>query len=213
MLRKKLSAIVLVMSIMFAFTPVVEARTNNNDQVVAFAQTQDTVATKLDVVTETTATSTVLVDLSDTTNFKHIRSSGAIEVFKIRVNWSTQVVATTTLKFGVIASSTASGSNVDVYWFDEVSFNSQNLGNGIEQRRTSVLDYSPGLIRLSLLSGQPASFVTNDSSLYTAGYATTSPLLSPKGYSAPGVGDLVMQVYDQKGTATTSVTTLYRVVQ
>ena len=180
------------------------------DNVVASEDAVDNVLARVVVAAETTATSTSLVDLSDTTNFPH-NPGNSIEVSKIIVNWSTDVIATTTLKFGVIASSTPSGANVDVYWFDEVSFSSTNP-TGLTEfgRQEKVLDYSPSLVRLDLASGKPNSFLANDSNLYTTAFATTTSLLSPNGYVNLGVGDLVMQV-DQKGTATTSASAIYRV--
>lgn len=218
MLSKKFDITAVVISILFSLgfffstLGIVSARVNNNDNVVAPAQLQDNVSVKLDVVGETTATSTVLVDLSDTTNFKHGRTTGTIEVSQIKVNWTTDVIATTTLKFGLVASSSPSGAVVDVYWFDELSFSSTDLsGAKFSGRQEKILDYSPSAMKLDISSGAPASFATNDSSTSNSSFATTTSLISPKGYSAVGVGDLVMSIYDQKGTATTSVTAIYRV--
>lgn len=192
----------------------VEARISSprGDEIVESSDAVDNVLARLLLVAETTATSTLLADLSDYTNFPH-EPGTSIEVSKIIVNWSTNVVATTTAKFGVVASSTPSGSNVDVYWFDEVSFTSSSLAGATDQpgRQQAVLDYAPGVVKLNLSSGEPVSFLSNDSSLYTASYATTTALISPNGYINPGVGDLVMQIYSQEGTATTSASVLYRV--
>jgi hypothetical protein len=113
---------------------------------------------------------------------------------------------------GVIASSTASGANTDVYWFDEVHFASDTLAGVRNQSRSRVvLDYNPSVMKMDLSSGSPASFITNDKSLYTAEYATTTPVYSPNGFIYPGVGDLVLRVYAQQGNSTTTVSTLGRV--
>ena len=210
-----LFAIASVLALAVAWSSVVYARISSprGDEIVESSDAVDNVLARLVLAAETTATSTSLVDLSDESGFPHIAGS-AIEVSKIIVNWSTDVIATTTLKFGVIASSTPAGDLVDVYWFDEVSFTSSNLdGTAVDQpgRQQRVLDYSPSVVKLDIASGLPNSFLANDSSTLNSTFATTTRLISPNGYVALGVGDLVMRVYDQKGTATTSATVLYRV--
>lgn len=201
----------LVLSISVGFQ-LANARELYNDPVTATADAIDNVAIKLVIATETTATSTLMIDRSDTTNWPHsLVGATGIQVAQMTFDWSAESNATTTLKVGVIASSTASGNVVDVYWFDEVSFTAQDLTGTLgSSRQSQTLSYSPSVIDLALSSGVPSKFLTNDSSLSTSDFATTTPLLSPNGYVAPAVGDLVLRVYDQKGTATTSVTTLYR---
>ena len=206
----------IALMISFAYVGIAYARTNNNDAVVSLSQQQDNVATKLTLPNISIATSTILADLSDTTNFKHI-STNNFEVDKILVDWSTEGQATTTLKFGVIASTTPSGALVDVYWFDELSFYSGAIsaGNGLS-RQSATIDYSPSVIKLSLSSGAPSGFFSNDKNMVDTTFATSTKLSSPVGLTSagsgsnPGVGDLVMRIYDQRGNATTSVTTLLR---
>src|SRR3990167_8433229 len=145
-----LFAIASVLALAVAWSSVVYARISSprGDEIVESSDAVDNVLARLVLAAETTATSTSLVDLSDESGFPHIAGS-AIEVSKIIVNWSTDVIATTTLKFGVIASSTPTGDLVDVYWFDEVSFTSSNLdGTAVDQpgRQQAVLDYSPSEI-------------------------------------------------------------------
>lgn len=196
---------------------VVEARTNNSDVVFAEAQLNDNVMSRIAINATTTASSVVLVDLSDTTNFKHISSTGAIEVSQIRINWSSDVQATTTLKFGVIASTTSAGNLVDVYWFDEVSFSNSTMisGGAGSGRQEKTLTYQPSAMKLGITSALPNGFITGDKDTSSALFSTTTAMSSPVGNqtsgSKAGVGDLVMRIYDQKGTATTSVSTLYRV--
>mgnify|MGYP001592542063 CR=1 FL=1 len=209
---------VLALVIGFSNIDLLQARINNNDQVVATAQTNDNVAVKLNLSAIAAATSTILVDLSDTTNFKHGNSSGVLQVSQIRMAWSTDVVATTTLKFGVIASSSASGALADVYWFDEVSFSTYNsTGSGFNGRQEKVIDYGLSVMKLNISSALPTSFFTNDKNTSDSTFATTTKLSSPVGLtsagsgSLPATGDLVMRIYDQKGTATTSVSVIYRV--
>jgi len=193
---------------------LVEARFSepNFDQIIEQADAVDNVQVRMEVVAETTATSTVLVDRSDVTNFPHLGAGATgIEVAQLKVDWSTDLAVattTTTIKVGVLASSTDSGSNVDVYWFEEFSFTS--TAGSFFGKQSKMVSYSPSVVKLALSGGQPSGFLTNDSSLYTTDYATTTKLLSPNGYINPGVGDLVMQVYSQVGTATTTITAVYR---
>jgi len=198
--------------IVIAITVIVfgtQARINNNDQVVVQSSIEDNIAVHLMLAAETTATSTDLVDLSDTTNYPHYMNAGTMEIAQVRFDYSTETTASTTLKLGVIASSTQAGDYVDIYWFDEISFFAD--GTETNSRQSKVIDYAPSVMKLNLSGGKPVSFLSNDYSLWTTDYATTSPLKSPAGYGAPGVGDLIMKVYDQKGTATTSVTAIYRI--
>jgi len=198
-----------VIALAIAWTPVAYARISflQGDNVVESSDAVDNVSARLLLAGETTATSTSLVDLSDETNFPH-NAGSAIEVSKIIFDWQTETVASTTIKVGLIASSTDSGSNVDVYWFDTVNFNSNDSDSSRQQR---VLDYSDSVVKLGISSGKPSGFLANDSDLYTADFATTTQLLSPNEYINLGVGDLVMQVFSQKGIATTSAHTIYRV--
>ena len=189
--------------------PSVEARINNNDQVVVQSSVEDNVAVHFLAAAEDTASSTVLVDLSDVTNYPHYMNAGTMEITQIRLDHSSEAAASTTLKFGVLASSTIAGDLVDIYWFDEISFS--NDGATGNNHQSKILDYSPSVMKLNLSSGIPVSFLTNDSSLVDTFYATTTSLRNPNGYGAPGVGDLLMKIYNQEGTATTSVTVLYRI--
>lgn len=194
---------------------VAYARTNNSDPVMALAQTNDNVIVKLNIPSLATATSTILVKLADTTNFKHFNSTGVLEISEIRVSWTTDVQATTTLKFGLVASTSASGALSDVYWFDEVSF-SNFTNTGQFNRQEKVLTYYNSVVKLGASGGVPTGFLSNDFATSTNTFATTSKVTSAVGLSSngggsfPAVGDLVMRVYDMKGTATTSVTTIYR---
>lgn len=210
---------VLALISMLILATQVSARISSTrgDNVVEQAVAEDVSAFKMTLPALTAATSTVLVDLSDTTNFKHIPTSGGIEVFKLRFDWSTQVIATTTIRVGVIASTTPAGNLVDVYWFDEVSFTSSSLAGLTDQsgRQSAVIDYLPSVLKARVASGVPSHFTTNAKDTSSPKYATTTSYTSPRGLFTvtPNVGDLVMEIYDQKGTATTSVSGLYRVTE
>lgn len=216
MLLKKIDSRIFVaavfLALLFSVTSIqiAYARVNNNDMVMSLSQQQDNVLSRLIIPAGTVATSTQLVDLSNVTNFRHVRSTGTVEISQIRFDWSTDTAATTTIKVGVIASTSPSGNVSDVYWFDSVSFASA-IGTNFTGRQSAVLDYAVSAVKLDLSSGLPASYLTGDSSLSQSSYATTTTIKSPSGFANPGVGDLVAQVYDQKGTATTSISTIYRV--
>ena len=204
------AAFALVISLAFGYQ--LWARQNNNDPVVQDAAVVDNVAAHLTVISETTATSTLLVDLDDTTNFPHFVTAGSLELSQIRFDFHALGSATTTVKIGVVASTTPEGNLTDLYWFDEATFTATDGGN-TDDNTSLTLNYAPSTLKLNLSSGEPASFLTNDYQQSTTDYATTTALLSPKGYSAPEAGDLIMKIYRQSGAATTSATVLYRVVE
>lgn len=207
-MRKKFIITVAVLVLLALSAQFVHARftLREGDMVVQDAAALDVVATRLLLAANAAATSTGLVDVSASS--PHAIPNATAEVSQLQFEHFSNGIATTTLKVGVLASTTAAGGNVDVYWFADVTLVSEGSQSTADR---AVLDYSPAYLNTALSSGAPSKFETNDSSLYTADFATTSPLLYPSGsYVAPAVGDLVLRVYDQKGTATTSVTTLYR---
>lgn len=181
-----------------------------SDIVTEDANAVDNVAVHVSFPALAAATSSVLVDLSDTTNFPH-KFTGDIEISHISVNWlAASTLASSTVKFGVFASTTATGANSDVYWFDSVSLSG---GEGLSLNK--VLYYAPSVASLELSSGEPVKFATNDSSLYSTTFATTTKLQSIHGTAQanlviPAVGDLIMYVSSQVGTVDLSVTVFYR---
>lgn len=201
-------AVGMVFALLSFFNQRAEARIENNDQVVRSSELVDNVAVRFELLAETTATSTIAIDLSDTTNFPHV-STGALEIAQIHIDWDSLVAATTTIKFGVLASSTDAGDLVDVYFFDSVSFSNYPSGDGGLGVQSKTLSYSPSAIRFDLSSGAPSRFLSDDSLIVTAAYATTTELDSANGFINPGVGDMVMEIYGQAGTASTSITVIY----
>lgn len=193
-----------------------------SDMVTEDASAVDNVAVHMELPALTAATSTVLVDLSDTTNFPH-DFTGAIEISQIRVEWSSlAAVASTTVKFGVLASTTNQGKT-DIYWFDRMTFSTQMDSvdvstAGAMRSLVKTINYAPSVMSLALSSGAPSKFLSNDTTLFTTAYATTSSLQSPRGsanslHVFPAAGDLVMSIEGQsaQAAATTSVTVLYRI--
>lgn len=182
----------------------------NNYQVVATQEQEESVSVTLTLPNLSAGTSTILADLSDNVMFPHTQSSGAIVVSRINFSWEAEnTTASSTIKVGVVASTSPSGAVSDINYFDTVSF---NAANGTYQRQE--LNYSPSMVKLALSGATTTEFATNDKSLSNTGYATTTKITSPKGsYSTyPGVGDLVLTVYDQRGNATTTAQAFYHVV-
>jgi len=217
-----LFAIASVLALAVAWSSVVYARISSprGDEIVADAESIDVVMSRLWLPNQSVASSTVLVDLSEAASFKHPNAnSGSVDVTKIRVDWSTNVAASTTLKFGVIASTSPSGAVQDIFWFDTVRFDSgvllagHNGQGGMNQ--FTVLDYSPATLRTRISSASSTDFITGDISYATSQFATTTALTSPLGVNTttPGVGDVVMKIFDQSGNATTSVSTFYKVTE
>lgn len=214
--RNKLYAAIvgsfMVLSVLAVSVPVFARFSDTDDMVVTPDVAVDNRAVHMQLIGDTnqTPTSTVLVDLSDTTNFKHSPNSGAIRVSRIYTSFTSDTVASTTLQFGVVASTTPEGHIADVYWFDSVYFSTD-----VNRRASQVLDYSPSVFDLRITSGAPANFVTNEKSMSTSNFATTSTKTSPRGLFtvAPNVGDLVMRQNYLNAKATVTVSVLYSVLE
>lgn len=214
MKKFKLFTVLIALFVLFVGTAgafVYEKLSYQGDYVMTATQEQEeNVSTIMTLPSSSAATSTLLVDLSDNILFPHDRSSGQIVVSRIEATWETDPnsVASTTLKFGVIASTTPSGNLSDVKYFDRIDFSTDD-----KTYQKVVLDYTPSLMKLGLSSATTTGFITNDTDMATSSYATTTAYTSPRGvYTAkPGVGDLVMSVYKQNGTSTTTIKTFYHV--
>ena len=200
----------------FAGVTLVYARNANvtGDEIVTTTESEDYMLGHFVLGGITAPTSTVLVDRNDTANFPHFRSTGDIRVSKIEVGWDTREnAATTTVKIGVIASTTPTGDLQDILYFDEVTFTTGTAADRRHQKH--VFDYSPAALRISSHSGTAtSSFLrTSDRDLLVPYFATTTEITSPTGRFStfPEVGDLVLRVSQIDGTATVTVTELYDV--
>lgn len=175
------------------------ARTSQirEDMVVQMEEAEDNVMVGIEILDQTEATTTDMIDISDNTNFPHITTTGDIEISQIRTVFSAEGLASTTVKYGVIASTSPDGSVVDVQYFHTVVYDS--LDSAV---KTDVFDASPSLIKFAISSASTTDIVSNDFVRSTTTMATTSPITSPLGEFtvAPGVGDLIMTVYDIVGT-------------
>jgi len=202
-----------VMLAIFVGITLVYARVSNvtGDEVVQSVETEDYVLGHILLGSLTAPTSTVLVDRSDTSNFPHFRSSGDIFVSQIRVGFDTREnAATSTVKIGVIASTTLSGNLQDIHYFDEVTFSALD-----KKHQQFVFDYSPAALKISSHSGTATSsyLKTSDRDLLVPFFATTTEITSPTGLFStfPQVGDLIARVSQVDGTATITATVIYDV--
>ena len=217
-IKKIIASVFLSLPFVLIGSPsFVEARVNLNDPVVAPTQLQDNVLSRLILTNNSVATSTLLVDVSDTINFKHGKTSGVLEISQFKINWVADSLASTTVKFGVISSTTPSGNLQDIIWFEEVSFSSLSPSNAFNGRQSVTLDYQPSALKLDLTGTSTNNILSGDTSSLTTQFATTTKITSPVGDgrlgsgSFPAVGDLIMRIYDQRGAASTTVSTLYRI--
>ena len=206
----------LFLGVVVSLTPPKEAdariATQSGDLVVTQTERVDNVFSNF-VLTNLsgTATNTILVDLSDITNFPHYRT-GSVQVSKIFGSFTTtDALASTTLQFGVFASTSATSVKVsDIYWFDEIYYDTLLNDRGVSQ---FSIDYAPSAVKLDIASGAPNSFLSNNKDLATTTLATTTLRNSPNGYIAPGVGDLVMRADSIIGTITISVSAMYDTIK
>lgn len=200
----------IVLSIFVGVT-FVYARISNitGDEVTQSAETEDYMFGHILLGSLTAPTSTVLVDRNDVANFAHFRSSGDIRVSQIRVGFDTREnAATSTVKIGVIASTTQAGDLQDIQYFDEVTFSALD-----KKHQQYTFDYSPGALKISSFSGTATSSYTRTSDVdrLVNYFATTTEITSPTGLFStfPQRGDLVLRVAQVDGTATITVSTLY----
>jgi len=182
--------------------------------VVATQQQEEDTAAVITVATSTTF-GMQLIDVSNVNMFPH-PWSGEVRISRIEIGWESLTNATTTLKFGVIASTTSSGVYQDISYFDTVSFSSNGPGGSTyyDPYQRVVLDYGLSTMKLGLNGATTTGFITNDKDSSSSLFATSSTMaVSPMGAykSYPGVGDLVVRIYGQTGLATTTIRAFYHV--
>ena len=152
-----------------------------------------------------TTTPYVLIDLSDTTNYKHVGTNhihlGCIHVTAIPSttgNWS--------IKVGVISEVDA--TNGTALWIYGIRF-SQILYVA-EEHDWTIGGTVPRGLNCKIVSEAFARIVTNDSEAGNTHWQTDVGLASPVGAAAgatgkPGAGDLVMLVTENSGSSTLSL--------
>lgn len=136
-----------------------------------------------------------LIDLSDTTNFKHDQT-GRVDISAISMGVDRSNTATGTVKFGVITR--IDGTNADISYFTGLLFT--NGTNDLQISRDLIL--SPSQLKCGVSGGALTRMVTNDVETAVAAVNTGITLNSPRGTSTvtPAVGDIVIKMENTAGT-------------
>lgn len=203
------NALIALITVAFlASAGLVYARTSLTDEEIVKnveAEENKLVHYQLDLLTS--GTSTVLVDLSDTTNYPHFVNDGNIQISRVAItSHSTSTASTSTVQLGVIGTTNAATSS-DIYWFEEVTLVLTGAGAS-----TEVLDYSPSVAQLDVDSGEPIHFVTNSKSLANTTFQTDVALNNAVGTTTSGTGDFVATIA-QDGQSDVGITVFYRVTE
>lgn len=145
----------------------------------------------------TASTTAILVDLSDTTNFKHSKTNGA-NIDSIRLDIGKVAGSSGTIKLGVVTEVDA--SNGSVYWFT-----TKHMQEGtVEKNLDDEIGFSLSKIRTRIDPDNdvPLYFATNDSSLGDTTYQTDVNLPTVLGSNAaPAEGDIIFQFTNDGGDA------------
>lgn len=149
---------------------------------------------RLNVAAATTSTSTVLIDLSDSTNFPH-SGTREITIQSLKIDVDKAAASTGTVKVGVVSSINASSGTVTWFAGKEFLLNVSNTEKTIDN--TYIPSYLP--LRVATLATSDDSVETpyilsNDTTDASSTYQTDVELPSPSGGSNPGPGDIVMAI-------------------
>lgn len=133
------------------------------------------------------STSTILVDLSNTTNFPH-KNTGGINLVALRLAISKVAASSGTVQIGVLYRVNASTG--DVQWIYSYDLSKSAAGTEIVDQ----LELNGFFKRLRVDgNGNFPYFIGNDSSIGSTTFQTDVPLLTPYGtYVSPSRGDIVM---------------------
>jgi len=139
------------------------------------------------ITANTASTSTILIDLSDTTNYPHKRTT-SIDISHINISLDKASTSSGTLKIGVITA--ISATNADVSFFSGIDF-----ANATETYIERKEDIVPSTIRTLVKGGSVSFILTNDTSLADTAFQTDVLLDTAAGGTAnPAIGDIVVQV-------------------
>lgn len=153
------------------------------------------------------STATILIDLSDTSNFPH-KQTTSIDISYLKITVEKVRASSGTIKVGVVTRVDA--TNADVSFFASVIF-ATTTATRIEKE----LAISPSTIRTRIKNGAPLFFVTNDSSTSDTLFQTDFPLATGAGgLATPEVGDIVVKtVARNTEEATYTITAFYQGVR
>lgn len=156
-----------------------------------------------------TSTNTILIDLSDTTNFPH-KETGQINISSIRVEFDKAAASTGTIKLGVVTY--VNSSTGAVTWF----YGKESLFNVSNAEPTDILNQSPNFYKLKVrpngegTNGSTPYVLSNDTSGFVTTFQTDVVLTTPTGtMAAPGLGDIVFQGSSGAATVVINIEVLY----
>lgn len=146
--------------------------------------------------TAVTSTATILIDLSDTTNWPH-KKNRQINISSIRMIVDKAAAGTFAARVGVVTFVDVSSGSVTWFW---------HLGSGLNVSNTANSQLTTGeyfykcrvnpLVPVSVAEGTTPFIISNSKTLGSTVYQTDVPLpsLLPVGPVFPGVGDIVMDI-------------------
>ena len=168
------------------------------------------------------STAYVLVDLSDTTNYRHTQT-GAVEVLGMILSTEKASDGVYDLWFGVISEVDASNGSAD--WYQCIHLQASGNSTDSTDRFAAQYDYTcggvnPKGINCDVTSGEVTlGFVTNITQDGSTTWKTGTGLASPAGAAGgatgkPGAGDVVMwcEEVTNGGTIDFCITLFYRAV-
>lgn len=176
---------------LIAFAPVIKAD-------ILRSSKEEPVALKYHINGLTTSTSTVLIDLSDTTNFPH-KYTGAINIANISVQVDKLDTSSGTIKIGVVTR--VDVSSADVKYFYEASYNNTVAASFLNEvtRFTNTAGF---FFRTKVNSANNTPYIISNDTSNTAIFQTDVQLPSPNGNILPGKGDIVLSFTNNGSGAT-----------
>ena len=160
-------------------------------------------------VSANVSTAAVVIDLSDTTNWKHTET-GQINISSIKLDIDKAAASTTTVKMGVVNFVDSSTGSVTWFYAKESALNVSN-SNAVD-----FLSYVPNYLRLKVnpastpqTDGTTPYLLSNDTTSGSTTYQTDVNLPSPAGVTAPGAGDVILAVTNGTAAVTVNVEVQY----
>lgn len=186
----------------FSGTGVYEAKvTSDGELAITETERERNVAARY---TESGINSTryaILVDLSDTSGFKHDQT-GRIDISYMSMQIDKETTARGRVAIGVITA--IDGTNATIRYFASILFD-----NSADDHLTRDRNFSPSQVKCGVSGGALTKIVSNDSET-TASVNTGVSLNSSTGSTVtPAVGDIIIKMDRLAGTFSTSIFTLY----
>lgn len=175
------------------------------------AKTPDYRAVTFGIEALTATTPYVLVDLSDTTNFPHVSTTG-LHLLGLILSTEKAGDGQHDVWVGVVTENDA--TNGSATWVHCFHIEKVNNPTDSTDQRFMTADFGAG-IDLTVISGALAGFASNLTQAGNVNWQNDTNRVSPVGSTTkPGVGDLVLWVEEVGGTGTIDfcLTVLYKSV-